>query len=379
MASGRAVTIVSVLALLALGAGVWYWQQQTTRAPVAASAPQAGQPGGAAAGQAKPEAEGPPPVAVELASVSSGAMPEVLDAVGTLRSAEAVVVRPEVSGRIATIAFREGAQVKRGTVLVGLDDSIARAELQQARANLTLAEADLKRSTDLAARGFVSAAARDDAVAKREVARAARALAEARLAKTQLRAPFSGVAGTRNVSIGDYVREGDALFNLEDIASLKVDFRLPEIHFSRLRRGQAIDIRSDALPDESFAARVAAIDPVVDAAGRAVLLRAELQNPGLRLRPGMFVRVRLQLAEREGVLRVPEQALVPGTQNTVYVYRVAEGVARRAPVSIGARQNGMAEIIDGLAEGDVIVAAGQQKLRDGARVRDVSAAPPADG
>ena len=93
----------------------------------------------------------------------------------------------------------------------------------------------------------------------------------------------------------------------------------------------------------------------------------------------MFVRVRLQLAEREGVLRVPEQALVPGTQNTVYVYRVAEGVARRAPVSIGARQNGMAEIIDGLAEGDVIVAAGQQKLRDGARVRDVSAAPPADG
>ena len=379
MASGRTVTIVSVLALLALGAGVWYWQQQATRAPVSVGAPQAGQPGGAAVGQAKPEAEGPPPVAVELASVSSGAMPEVLDAVGTLRSAEAVVVRPEVSGRIATIAFREGAQVKRGTVMVGLDDSIARAELQQARANLTLAEADLKRSTDLAARGFVSAAARDDAVAKREVARAARALAEARLAKTQLRAPFSGVAGTRNVSIGDYVREGDALFNLEDIASLKVDFRLPEIHFSRLRRGQAIDIRSDALPDESFAARVAAIDPVVDAAGRAVLLRAELQNPGLRLRPGMFVRVRLQLAEREGVLRVPEQALVPGTQNTVYVYRVAEGVARRAPVSIGARQNGMAEIIDGLAEGDVIVAAGQQKLRDGARVRDVSAAPPADG
>jgi len=187
-------------------------------------------------------------------------------------------------------------------------------------------------------------------------------------------APFDGVVGIRSVSPGDYVKEGDTLVNVEDIATLKADFRLPEAYLDRVRRGQVLALASDVLPDERFAAEVDAIDPLVDAQGRSIVLRAKLANPEGRLRPGMFVRVRVMLAERPGVLVVPEEALVPAPGGAAYVYRVVDERAQRVDVKTGARRDAQVEILEGLTPGDVVVTAGQLKLRDGARVTLAAAA-----
>jgi len=302
-----------------------------------------------------------------------------VSAVGSLVSNESVVLRPEIAGRIARIGFRDGEAVQRGVVLVELDSAVQRAELQQARAKLTLAKANSGRTEDLFARNFVSQSSRDNARAELDLARASLDLAQARLDRTVIRAPFAGVVGIRSVSPGDFVQDGDALINLEDIATLKLDFRLPELYLDRVQQGQALELATDVLPDEIFAARVDAIDPLVDAQGRAVRLRASLANPAGRLRPGVFVRVRLVLAERPDVLVVPEAALVAAPGNVQFVYQVLEGKAQRVDVTTGMRRDAVVEIVSGLAQGAQVVSAGQLKLRDGAPVlvRERAATPAA--
>ncbi|AYH42987.1 efflux RND transporter periplasmic adaptor subunit [Azoarcus sp. DN11] len=313
------------------------------------------------------------PADVETAAVVAEAMADDVTAVGTLRSNESVVLRPEVAGRIAAIRFREGSPVRHGDVLVDFDAAVQQAEVQQARANLALAQANFGRTEDLFNRKFLSQSARDEAASRLEVARANMALAEARLGKMSVRAPFAGIVGIRNVSVGDYVKEGAELVNLEDIATLKVDFRLPEIYLAQIRPGQKLELASDAVEGRRFAAVVSAIDPLVDEQGRAVVMRATLQNDGLRLRPGMFARVRLILQERANVAVVPEEALVPAPGDVQFVYRVVDGKAQRVEVKTGARRGTRVEIVRGVQAGDLVVTAGQLKLRDGAAVRVVGA------
>lgn len=372
--SRRLILVLSLAGIAALGGYAWYANRVVApEQPVPAQAKGSGQGGGGGGGKAAP-------VMVETQVVATRALADDVSAVGSLVSNESVVLRPEVSGRIEAIRFRDGEPVQRGAVLVELDAAVQRAELQQARANLTLAEADFRRTQDLFGRKFVSRSSLDDARAKLEVARAGVALAQARLARMQIRAPFDGVVGIRSVSPGDFVKDGDALINLEDIATLKLDFRLPELYLDRVRPGQTLELSSDVLPGERFAATVYAIDPLVDAEGRAVRLRARLANPDMRLRPGVFVRVRLILAERGEVAMVPEAALVPAPGDVQFVYRVADGKVQRVNVRTGQRRDAMVEIVDGLQPGMVVVTAGQLKLRDGAdvKVAAASAAPQAD-
>lgn len=367
--------IVVAVAAAGLGAAsmyAWFAQRQplatlaTAGAPGAAKAPAGapgGKPGGAAAGGGA--------VGVEAVPVSTVALQDGVGAVGTVRSNEAVVLRPEIPGRIAAIHFRDGAAVARGAVMLALDAATQEAELAQARANLALAEANFRRNDDLFRRKFVSERARDESAANLKVVAAAVELAEARLKKTRIVAPFAGVVGIRNVSVGDYVKEGQDLVNLEDISTLKLDFRLPEAYLPRLARGQSVEVASDSLPGRSFGAVVDAIDPQVDAAGRAVLLRARLANPQGQLRPGMFARVRLAFGTDRQALAVPEEALVPAGSDQ-FVFRVADGRAQRVRVQTGARRDARVEILDGLAAGDLVVTAGQLKIRDGAPVQVVA-------
>ena len=367
--SRRPIIVLSLIGLAALAGYAWH----VNRAPAPATAQSAAAPATGAGGGSGGGAQAAP-IVVETHTVQTRALADDVSAVGSLVSNESVVLRPEVSGRIETIRFRDGETVRRGTVLVELDSAVERAELQQARANLTLAESNFRRTQDLFGRKFVSQSSLDDARAKLEVARAGLALAQARLARMQIRAPFDGVVGIRSVSPGDFVQDGDALINLEDIATLKLDFRLPELYLDRVRPGQALELSSDVLPGEVHSATVEAIDPLVDAQGRAVRLRASLVNPEMRLRPGVFARVRLILAERAEVPVVPEAALVPAPGNTQFVYRVEDGKVERVNVTTGQRRDAMVEVVDGLAPGAVVVTAGQLKLRDGAAVK-VAATP----
>ena len=360
---------IIALALAAL-AGLGYYAYVANRAP---SSP----PGAPAAAGGKP-AGGPPPgamaVAVEVARVAAADFADEAAAVGTLKSNESVVLRPESAGRIAAINFRDGAVVDRGIVLVALDAAVQEAELAQARANLALAQNNHRRNQELLEKKFVSQQALDSSAAALKVQEAAVQLAEAKVGKTRVRAPFAGMVGLRNVSVGDYVKEGQDLINIEDIANLRVDFKLPEAYLGRLAKGQAVEISSDALPGERFKAVLDAVDPMVDQGGRAISARARLANAGGKLRPGMFVRVRLQFGERKGALMVPEQAVVPGGQPAVF--KVVEGKAVATKVRLGVRRAAQVEVTEGLAAGDVVVTAGQLKLRDGAPVRPVGEGAP---
>jgi membrane fusion protein (multidrug efflux system) len=356
MAPRRWSFVLLPLVLLAGLAGYAYYANRAP-APIAAGAvgPGAGAkgPGG--------------PVTVEVATVAVATVQEDVDAVGTLRSNEAVVVRPEISGRIERLNFTEGAGVQKGQVIVALDDSVPAAELAQAKANLALAESNYQRTQELEKQKFVSATAKDQALNGLRVAQANVQLAEARLAKTKIVAPFNGIIGIRQVSVGDYVKEGQDLVTLEDIAALKVDFRVPEQLLAALRPGQTVEMQTDALPGRKYVATVDAIDPLVDQAGRAVLLRARLKNSDGQLRPGMFVRTRLIVAQRQNALTVPEEALVPVGADQ-FVYRIADGKAQRVKIRAGVRRGGAVEVLAGLAAGDTVVTAGQIKLRDGVAV-----------
>lgn len=367
-----------IIALAVVGlAGLGYTAYSAFRAP--AKPAEAGAPPKGAGGPPQGGPGAAMPVAVEVVRAEARTLSDAAGAVGTLLSNESVVLRPEIAGRISAIHFRDGQTVLRGAVLLALDSAVQDAELQQARANLALAQTNFRRTEDLFQRQFISERARDEAAATLKVQEAAVALAEARLAKTRIRAPFDGVVGIRNVSIGDYVKDGQELINIEDVATLKVDFRLPEVHLPQLRPGQTAEVTSDAFPGSVFRAVVDAVNPQVDASGRSVLVRGHLANAKGKLRPGMFVRVRLSFGERKDVVMVPEQALVPaGSSQSIFRVLAKDGGSRAQAVKVttGQRAQGWVEISEGVAAGDVVVTAGQLRLREGAPVRVVEGGMP---
>src|SRR4051812_17394509 len=292
--------VVGSISVLLIGAaaagGYWMGAQKFGSASTPATGVVSSQPKGATA-----------PIAVEAVKVMLQPMPQSITAVGSLRSDESITVRPEVAGRISEILFQEGQRVARGATLVRLDPSINRAEVEQGRANLKLAKSKYDRAVDLAKSNFISGQARDEAENNLRVAEAGLQLAEARLAKMEIKAPFSGIIGLRVVSIGDYAKEGSDIVNLESIDPLKVDFRVPEIYLRQIQVGQTLNVTLDAIPGKTFEGKVFAVNPLVDAAGRAIVIRAVVRNPDTSLRPGMFARVRLFTRDLQDALVIPEQ------------------------------------------------------------------------
>jgi membrane fusion protein (multidrug efflux system) len=330
----------------------------------------------AAGASAQPS--GRPAVPVEAAKVATGTLSERVTAVGSLSSNESVIVRPEIAGRVVEIGFQEGQPVKKGDLLIKLDDSLNRAELAEAEARLELAKRNFKRIDELYSGKVATARSLDEARSNLDVGTAAVELAKVKLAKTRIIAPFDGIAGLRQVSVGDYVTAGEDLFNLEEIDPVKANFRVAEKFLSAIRTGQAIEITVDAYPGRSFKGEVYAIDPRIDAAGRSVVIRARVDNSERLLRPGLFARVTLILDLKTNALTVPEQAIVPRGDDQ-FVYRVIDGKAKQTKVMIGTRRDGRVEIVEGLSVDDVVVTAGQQKIRDGASVRVINDAASAKG
>ena len=322
---------------------------------------------------------------VEATKVRQMAMRDDAEAVGSLRSRRSVVLRPEISGRITQLNFSDGQRVRKGQLLVQLDDQLPRAQVQQSRAELSIARANHKRNQELVAQGFISQRSVDESAANLEVAEAKLALAEATAQRLRIVAPFDGVAGIRGVNVGDYLKDGADIVNVEDLDAVYVDFRLPERLQNKVKTGQTARVAFDALPGVQYSAVVLAINPQIDADGRSLAVRGCIDNRRLQLRPGMFARVTAVFGERSDANVVPEEAIVPDGA-APYVLRVVAGpeegsqVAKRTPVRLGARTPGFVEVVEGLSPMDVVVTAGQQRLqRDGMAVRVVELGQPSAG
>lgn len=374
MAYKKKYALVAVAGICAVSGIAWWMQHKSSSVPssspaAAASAPAAGSVGGA---QRVP--------AVEVAKVTPVTLVDEAQSVGSLRSRQGVMIRPEVAGRIKSIQFTEGQRVAKGQLLVQLDDQLQAAQVSQAKAEMSIAEANHKRNQDLVSQNFISKRTVDESAAALDVARAKLELAVATQQRLKIVAPFDGVTGLKQVSVGDYLKDGADIVNIEDIDAVLVDFRLPERFQSKIRPGQKAQLNVDALPGRPFTALVQAVDPLIDANGRSVGIRGCIDNRQRQLRPGMFARVNTVFGVREQALTVPEEAIVPQGGRT-FVVKVVPGdkpdtlVAQRVAVKTGVRQPGKVEITEGLELGDTVVTAGHQRLqKDGTPVRVIDLA-----
>ena len=400
MANKFSYTTLTVLGIALAGGGAWWLQSRPTAATLVTGSSgtvesnTAAGKAGASSGTAAPRLAG-----VEVAKVEAVALRDDVQAVGSLRARQSVMLRPELVGRITALNFKDGGSVRKGQILVQFDDQLQQAELQQMQAQLAIAQANFKRTQELVAQNFMAQQTLDTSAANLKVAQAQLGLAQARLNRMAVRAPFDGTAGIRLVSVGDYVKDGADLVALEDTRQMLVDFRLPERAGTKVKPGQSVELALDALPGRSFKAVVEAVDPLLDANGRSIGVRALLAGPGKAaaqtaggapvLRSGMFARVTTVFSVNDAALVVPEEAIVPqGNRQLVYKLVPPEAgaslppeakfVSMRQEVKLGVRRQGKVEIVEGLSVGDTVVVAGQQRLqKDGSPVRIVELGKPA--
>ncbi len=409
MASKSVYSIIAVIGIAAASGTAWWYQNKapadalagltsniSEKTDVSKSSAAAGST--AAAGGAAPSpsggaggaggAGGPPkPPSVESAKVEIMKLTDDTQAVGSLKSRQGVTLRPEVSGRITQLNFKDGERVKKGQLLVQFDDQLQVAQVKQSQAELSIAMANHKRNQELVAQNFISKRSVDESAANLEVAQAKLSLSQATASRLKITAPFDGMTGIRTVNVGDYLKDGGDIVNIEDITAVFVDFRLPERFQTKVKKGQKAQVDMDALPGRKFTAVIQAIDPMLDANGRSVGIRACIDNRQNQLRPGMFARVNAVFSERDKAIVVPEEAIVPqgGKQ---FVIKLLDGAdkgtdketktTQRVEVKVGIRKPGKVEILEGLVEGDEVITAGQQRVqKDGTVVKVVELGRPA--
>lgn len=343
----RRFLIIMVMGVLAAAVGWAYLKPAASIAPD--SKPQGGFP-------------------VEAVKVRSDKLVIALSTVGTLKANESLILKPEIAGRIEAIHFEEGAKVKKGALLVSMDDRIIAAQLKQAEAALSLAQVNFSRAKMLKEKGAGTISNFDMMQAGLRVAQAQVDLARATLDRTRITAPFDGVMGLRHVSPGDVVAVGQEIAGFQSVDPVKAEFTLPENATGAVTEGQTIEVQVDALPGRNFTGKVYAIDPQINESSRNILLRAVIPNGDALLKPGLFARISIITAQKENALFVPESAIVP-QGNESFVMRVgADKKISTVQVEIGQRERGAVEIIQGLAVDDLVVTAGHLKLHDGMEV-----------
>ncbi len=321
-----------------------------------------------------------PPTLVVTGTVEEQFIADEIEAIGTLEANESVVITAAVTESVDSVNFKDGQQVSQGDVLVRLVNDEQAGELAEARANLEDAERQLKRleaiGNNLASKSLI-----DEARAQVAVYRGRLEAIRARLKDRIITAPFSGVLGFRQVSVGALVTPGTAITTLDDISVVKLDFSIPETHLGKLRLDNPVIGASPAWPNQEFSGRVVTIDSRVDANTRAVRVRAELENPEHKLKPGMLMNVTL-FTDQYPALLVPETALLQtGNRSSVYVVNEDQTVALRQVV-VAKRTPGFVVLRDGVEVGEQVVVNGTLNLRPGAEVRvqnrDQSANNPAN-
>ncbi|MBK0328626.1 efflux RND transporter periplasmic adaptor subunit [Rhodobacteraceae bacterium F11138] len=322
--------------------------------------------------QAGPPRGGPRKAIVEVVPARRMTLSRTVEAVGTTRARQSVDIVPEAEGRVMQVDITSGAHVRAGTVLVRLDDTIERANMDESQARLREREKVFERMTRLRSSNAVAEAALEDAVARLAEARAELERARQHLAQRSIRAPFSGVLGMTEIYAGARVTAGAVITRLDDLSEVVVEFSLPETLFAQVRRGQPLQATSVAFPDRHFTGRIEAVDSRIDPVSRSFRTRAIIPNPDGTLPAGMFMSLELTLSETQHVV-VPEEAIIFQAAET-YVFAVRDGVAHRTRVRTGQRQDGKVAVLDGLDEGQTVVVRGLHRVRDkgAVEIRDPS-------
>ncbi len=331
------------------------------------------------------------PLAVETVEAQPITWQPAMNAIGTVNANQGVDLTVEAPGILREVLFEPNTQVSQGDLLIRLDDVVQRADLEAARTQLELEQSNLERQQELQNRGVSTSATLETTQAAFRAAEAQVARAEAVLEQRSVTAPFDGTIGLLRVDLGQYVQPGTIIATLQDLDTMRVDFSMAEQNLPDLFIGQVLHLRSDEVR-ERFAGEVSGIDPRVDPASRMVAVRATVAEADGALTPGQFVRLQLDLPVEDGVIALPQTALISSLYGDfVYVVRPRETddadeqvlEARQVFVTPGRRSEGRVEIRDGLAPGDIIVTTGQNRLSNGAVVTlsedgDADAAPAAD-
>jgi membrane fusion protein, multidrug efflux system len=335
----------------------------------------------AAAPPAAASAQNPPrdaakgggkPLSVATHTVRPSVFAETISATGTLRADEGVELQAETSGKVIAINFTEGSRVRKGDLLLKLNDASMRATLARATQKKELAQAQERRLAALIAQKLITQYDYDAVLSELKVQEAEIALAQAQIAETEIRAPFDGVVGLRFVSLGAYVNAATRIATLQQLDRLKIDFTVPEKYAAKVRPGSAVTFRT--ADGEQYQGEIYAVDPRIDSATRTVLGRAVCINQRGRLLPGAFASVEIALAPLRDAVLIPAQAIIPGLDDrSVFVMR--EGRAERRAIQTGARTDSTVQVLAGLAMGEQVITTGLVQLRAGQAVTTSTASP----
>ncbi|CAN5781782.1 efflux RND transporter periplasmic adaptor subunit [soil metagenome] len=318
-----------------------------------------------------------PPTTVTSYTVDQVEWQPRLSAVGTLSPVQGATISAEMAGAVSEIAFQSGAPVKAGDMLLKLDTAAEEAQLRSAQADLQLAQNDYDRARDLAQRRVISKSELDAAAARFAQAQAAVENVQSAIAKKQIRAPFDGIAGIREVNVGQMVPVGQRLVTLQALGSVYVDFSLPQQHLADVKPGFEVKVQTDAIPEREFTGELTAVNSAVDPATRAIAFQATLANPEHLLRAGMFARVQVVLPQKNVVLRIPATAVMYAPfGNSVYIIEPQKDeksgeeklVLRQQFIRTGETRGDLVAVTEGLQPNQQVVSTGVFKLRNGLTV-----------
>ena len=353
----RMLIMLSAMALLIVGLGLMKFLQ--IRAAIAAGS-----------------SWQPPPEAVTTVVAQKDEWPATLSAFGAVQAVNGVIVSADLPGLVARIDFDSGRQVKAGQVLVQLDVSQEKAQLAAAEATRDLAKLDLKRSAQLLEKGVVAQAEYDRVAAAAAESEARVGEIRAVIGRKQIRAPFSGTLGIRQVNVGQYLSGGAPIVPLQSMDPVYVNFSLPQQEVSALRVGEEVKVATDSVANAHLIGKITAINSVIDESTRNVEVQATLRNPSSKLRPGMFVNVEVAMGVSQPVIALPASAINYAPYgNSVFVVeemKSPKGIkyrgVRQQFVKLGEGRGDQVAVIEGLKAGEEVVTTGVFKLRNGAAV-----------
>jgi membrane fusion protein (multidrug efflux system) len=318
-----------------------------------------------------------PAMPVETAPVRVQTMTDKFEAVGTIEADQAVTVVSEIDGTVISLPFKEGESIKTGQLIAKLEDTQLAADVARTEALRDQSRVNYERIKAVVDQNAGTAQDLDNAAAALKVAEANLALARARFEKTRIVAPFDGKIGVRHVSVGAFLRAGQAIAEMANLDNMRVSFSVPENYISRLKRGADISVSTPANPDQQVRGNIFAIDPLVDPDTRNGQITARVPNPGELFLPGMSATISATLGERPDAITIPNEAVFAnGSQSFVYTVK-GDSTVQQVPITLGTQRSDVVEVLTGLTEGATIVRTGHQKLYPGAKVMPLSEQPSA--